>query len=92
MNPKLSVRSTVNTPLTTATSPYTSTTSTARWNSSFAIVLAFPFEQAGTAVEAPDAIDVGHELVCVRERAYELDLEIPSGLADADTVFLTEPF
>src|SRR5579864_601347 len=50
----------------------------------------FPFEQASTAVESSDGIDVGHELIASRERAHELDLQIPSGLADADPVVLAK--
>src|SRR5207244_11890160 len=48
------------------------------------------FEKAATIIELSHGIYVGDEVVAARERPRELDLHVPPGLANADTVFLTE--
>ncbi len=44
------------------------------------------------AVQVPDGIDVGHEIVAVRKRANELLLHVALRLANADAVVLGELF
>src|SRR5580698_11664951 len=50
-----------------------------------------PFDQAAGAVERSDGIDVGDEVILLRQWPLELDLQVAAGLANADAVVLTEP-
>jgi hypothetical protein len=45
-----------------------------------------PFEDSPRAIQLADGVDVGHELVAVRESPEELLLRVLLGLANADSV------
>ena len=49
-----------------------------------------PLEQRTHAIQVPDSIDVGHEVIGFRDRSGELDLQVAPGLANPDAVVLAE--
>jgi|SRR4029077_78286 len=48
----------------------------------------FPLQEAGDAVETPDRVHVGNEVVSSVERPCELDLQVLQGLANTNAVVL----
>jgi hypothetical protein len=50
----------------------------------------FPLEQTTPAIEFPDGIDIGDEVVASGNRPGELDLQITSRLVDLDSTVLAE--
>lgn len=50
----------------------------------------FPLQQATLAIEFPDGIDVGDEIVAARKRSSEFHLQISLRLAYADTTVLAK--
>jgi hypothetical protein len=50
----------------------------------------FPLQQATSAVQRSNGVDMGDEVVPVRKRLAELDLEILARLANVDAIILGE--
>jgi hypothetical protein len=51
----------------------------------------FPLEQTALAIEFPDGVDVGNEVVAASNLPGEFDLQISLRLADPDAIVLAEP-
>src|SRR5207245_4286606 len=50
-----------------------------------------PLKQAAGAIEMPQRIDIGHEVVAVGKWADQLHLQVAARLADADAIVLGQP-
>src|SRR5205807_757357 len=49
-----------------------------------------PLDEGASAIQLPNGIDEGHELVLAGNRSCKLDLQVAAGLADANPVILAE--
>src|SRR5207247_4200051 len=49
-----------------------------------------PLDEGASAIQLPNGIDEGDELVLAGKRPYKLDLQVAAGLANAHAIVLTE--